>query len=66
MSEVRIVEGDLLDVVDVDAVVNPWNRNVVPRWMLLPRGVSAAIKRRAGAEPFVSSDVSDPSHWDKP
>ncbi len=52
MSEVRIVEGDLLDVVDVDAVVNPWNRNVVPRWMLLPRGVSAAIKRRAGAEPF--------------
>jgi O-acetyl-ADP-ribose deacetylase len=48
---VEVVEGDLLDQ-PVDAIVNAWNRNVVPWWLLLPQGVSAAIKRRAGVEPF--------------
>lgn len=48
---VRIVEGDLLDQ-DVDAIVNAWNRNVIPWWLLLPQGVSRAIKRRAGLAPF--------------
>jgi O-acetyl-ADP-ribose deacetylase (regulator of RNase III) len=46
-----IVEGDLLDQ-DVEVVVNPWNRNVIPWWLLLPQGVSGAIKRRAGLAPF--------------
>lgn len=32
----------------VDAVVNAWNRNVIPIWLLLPQGVSAAIRRRGG------------------
>lgn len=44
-------EGDLLDQ-PVEAIVNPWNRNRVPWWLLLPHGVSGAIKRRAGLEPF--------------
>ncbi|MFO0887843.1 MAG: macro domain-containing protein [Isosphaeraceae bacterium] len=48
---VRIVEGDLLDQ-PVDAIVNAWNRNVIPWWLLLPQGVSGAIKRRAGTAPF--------------
>ncbi len=48
---VEIVEGDLLDQ-EVDAIVNAWNRNFIPWWLLLPRGVSGAIKRRAGVEPF--------------
>jgi O-acetyl-ADP-ribose deacetylase (regulator of RNase III) len=48
---VRVLEGDLLDQ-DVDAIVNAWNRNVIPWWLLLPQGVSRAIKRRAGYEPF--------------
>lgn len=47
----RIVEGDLLDQ-PVEAIVNAWNRNIVPWWLLLPQGVSGAIKRRAGLEPF--------------
>ncbi|OGA64467.1 MAG: Appr-1-p processing protein [Betaproteobacteria bacterium RIFCSPLOWO2_12_FULL_65_14] len=47
----RVVEGDLLDQ-DVDAVVNAWNRNLIPWWLLLPHGVSGAIKRRAGIAPF--------------
>jgi O-acetyl-ADP-ribose deacetylase (regulator of RNase III) len=45
------VEGDLLDQ-DVDVIVNAWNRNIIPWWLLLPQGVSGAIKRRAGTAPF--------------
>jgi O-acetyl-ADP-ribose deacetylase (regulator of RNase III) len=48
---IRIVEGDLLDQ-DVEVIVNAWNRNVIPWWLLLPQGVSGAIKRRAGRAPF--------------
>ena len=48
---IRVVEGDLLEQ-DVDAIVNAWNRNIIPWWLLLPQGVSGAIKRRAGLERF--------------
>ncbi len=48
---VTIVEGNLLDQ-DVDVIVNAWNRNIIPRWLLLPQGVSRAIKKRAGTGPF--------------
>lgn len=48
---VTVVEGDLLDQ-PVVALVNAWNRNVLPWWLLLPQGVSGAIKRRAGLAPF--------------
>ena len=48
---VVVVEGDLLDQ-DVDCIVNAWNRNIIPWWLLLPRGVSGAIKKRGGREPF--------------
>ncbi|MGD1001159.1 MAG: macro domain-containing protein [Candidatus Brocadiia bacterium] len=46
-----IVEGDLLDQ-NVDVIVNAWNRNIIPWWLLIPQGVSAAIKRKAGYVPF--------------
>lgn len=48
---VEIVAGDLLDQ-DVDVIVNAWNRNIIPWWLLIPQGVSRAIKKRAGYEPF--------------
>src|SRR5271166_4673352 len=48
---VNVVEVDLLDQ-DVDVIVNAWNRNIIPWWLLLPQGVSGAIKRRAGYAPF--------------
>ena len=48
---ITIVRGDLLDQ-DVEAIVNAWNRNIIPWWLLLPQGVSGAIKRRAGTGPF--------------
>jgi O-acetyl-ADP-ribose deacetylase (regulator of RNase III) len=47
----EILNGDLLDQ-KVDVIVNAWNRNIIPWWLLLPQGVSGAIKRRAGYEPF--------------
>jgi O-acetyl-ADP-ribose deacetylase len=45
------VEGDLLDQ-PVEVIVNAWNRNVIPWWLLLPQGVSGAIKRRGGTVSF--------------
>ncbi|MCE9529694.1 MAG: macro domain-containing protein [Planctomycetes bacterium] len=48
---IEIVEGDLFDQ-DVDVIVNAWNRNIIPWWLLLPQGVSGAIKRRGGTVPF--------------
>ncbi len=47
----KIVEGDLLEQ-EVEVIVNPWNRNIIPWWLLLPQGVSGAIKRKGGPEPF--------------
>ena len=49
--KLNVVEGDLLDQ-DVDVIVNAWNRYVSPWWLLVPQGVSRAIRRRAGVEPF--------------
>jgi O-acetyl-ADP-ribose deacetylase (regulator of RNase III) len=50
-SNITIVEGDLLDQ-KVDVIVNAWNRNIIPWWLLLPQGVSGAIKKRGGTKPF--------------
>jgi O-acetyl-ADP-ribose deacetylase len=47
----QLVDGDLLDQ-DVEVIVNAWNRNIIPWWLLIPQGVSGAIKRRAGYAPF--------------
>ncbi|RNI24784.1 Appr-1-p processing protein [Flexivirga caeni] len=46
------ISGDLAQVDDVDALVNPWNRNYMPRWLLFPGGVSRALKRRTGPGPW--------------
>ncbi len=51
-TEILVVAGDLLEQSDVEVIVNAWNRNVIPWWLLLPQGVSGAIKRRAGLAPF--------------
>jgi O-acetyl-ADP-ribose deacetylase (regulator of RNase III) len=49
--KVTLVEGDLLDQ-DVECIVNAWNRNIIPWWLLLPQGVSGAIKKQAGYQPY--------------
>jgi O-acetyl-ADP-ribose deacetylase (regulator of RNase III) len=31
----RVCQGDLIDQ-DVEVIVNAWNRNIIPWWLLLP------------------------------
>jgi O-acetyl-ADP-ribose deacetylase (regulator of RNase III) len=49
--DLKLVDGDLLDQ-PVEVIVNAWNRNIIPWWLLLPQGVSGAVKRRGGTAPF--------------
>ncbi|MCI5120436.1 MAG: Appr-1-p processing protein [Candidatus Electrothrix sp. AUS4] len=49
--EPKIVYGDILKQ-DVEVIVNAWNRNIIPWWLLLPQGVSGAIKKKGGYRPF--------------
>ena len=49
---VELVEGNILKQ-DVEVIVNSWNRNIIPWWLLLPQGVSGAIKKQAGIKPFI-------------
>lgn len=48
---IKIVYGDLLNQ-PVDAIVNPWNQNIIPSWLLIPHGVSGEIKKRGGVGVF--------------
>ena len=45
MANIILVEGDLL-AQHVEVIVNAWNRNIIPWWLLLPQGVSGAIKKQ--------------------
>ncbi|QLQ34131.1 MAG: macro domain-containing protein [Candidatus Thiothrix singaporensis] len=47
----EIVYGDILHQ-NVEVIVNSWNRNIIPWWLLLPQGVSGAIKKHGGLMPF--------------
>lgn len=51
LMQIKIVEGNLLEQ-PVDVIVNAWNRNIIPWWLLIPQGVSGAIKKRGGYAPF--------------
>lgn len=51
-EHLSVVQGDLLNQ-PVDVIVNAWNRNIIPWWLLIPQGVSGAIKRKAGYQPFI-------------
>ena len=50
--QIEQVTGDITQQPDVDAIINAWNRNIIPWWLLLPQGVSGAIKKQAGTGPF--------------
>ena len=47
----QMIEGNLLDQ-HVDVIVNAWNRKILPWWLLLPQGISGAIKKRGGLARF--------------
>jgi len=46
-----IQRGDICDS-RAEAVVNAWNRNFIPHWLLIPQGVSKALRKSAGLGPF--------------
>ena len=56
---VRLVDGDILDQ-PAEVIVNAWNRNLIPWWLLVPQGVSGAIKRRGGYQPFIEVGRAGP------
>lgn len=43
--------GDLTTV-PAEAIVNAWNRNLLPWWLLFLHGTAGAIRRAAGGAPF--------------
>ena len=47
-----VIDGDLLNQ-NVEVIVNSWNRNIIPWWLLIPQGVSGAIKKQGGYKPFL-------------
>jgi O-acetyl-ADP-ribose deacetylase (regulator of RNase III) len=49
--DLKIVKGNLLNQ-KVEVIVNPWNRNIIPWWLLIPQGVSGQIKKHGGYKPF--------------
>lgn len=53
MTQVSIVSGDIAERRD-DAIVNAWNRNILPWWLMATTasGVSGALRRAAGLDPF--------------
>ncbi len=57
--KINVVHGDLLDQ-PTDAIVNAWNQNIIPWFLLLPHGVSGAIKKRAGLKPFCELGLKGP------
>lgn len=47
----KVVNSDITNV-DAEVIVNAWNRNIIPWFLLIPTGVSGAIKKKAGFSPF--------------
>ena len=57
--QAKLIDGDLLEQ-PAQAIVNAWNRNIIPWWLLLPQGVSGAIKKRGGLQPFIEVGRAGP------
>ncbi|ECA5027329.1 TPA: macro domain-containing protein [Klebsiella pneumoniae] len=46
-----VLPGDLFEQ-EADCLINAWNMNFIPWWLLWPKGVSGRLKQLAGPEPF--------------
>ncbi len=56
---IRCLTGDIAEQ-RCDVIVNPWNRNAIPTWLLLPQGVSRALRRAGGARALVQLNEHPP------
>lgn len=48
---IRYLTGDIAEQ-RCDVIVNPWNQNAIPTWLLVPQGVSRALRRAGGGRAF--------------
>lgn len=48
---VKFIQGDIFEYPS-ECIVNAWNRNFIPWFLLLPHGVSGKLKKKAGYQPF--------------
>lgn len=55
----EVIEGNLLHQ-STEVIVNAWNRNIIPWWLLFPQGVSRAIKKQGGTRPFKELEAQGP------
>lgn len=51
INNYKFIEGDLFDV-NAECLVNAWNMNFIPWFLLLPHGISGQLKKKAGYKPF--------------
>lgn len=51
MARLTLHCGDITNA-HVEVLVNAWNRNFIPYWLLIPQGVAGALRRHAGSGPF--------------
>jgi O-acetyl-ADP-ribose deacetylase (regulator of RNase III) len=51
MTTVEITEGNIIEA-DAEVIVNAWNQNILPWFLLIPVGVAGSIKKAAGLKPF--------------
>jgi hypothetical protein len=52
-GNVKICDGYLLDQ-KVEVIVNAWNRNIIPWWLLLPQ----AFQARSNGKPVIPLSMS--------
>lgn len=49
--KIEVVTGNLFNQ-KVDAIVNPWNRNIIPHWLIIKQGIAKGIEAQGGIEIF--------------
>ncbi len=49
-----MIENNTLSIIeqDTECIVNAWNRNFIPFFLLFAQGVSRAIRKKSGNRPF--------------
>ncbi len=58
-AEIIEVEGDIA-AREVDAIVNAWNRNLIPPWLVIPQGVARAIRSAGGRAVIAAAGRAGP------
>ena len=51
MITTEIIKDNIIEA-DTEVIVNAWNQNILPWFLLIPVGVAGAIKKAAGLQPF--------------